>query len=88
MPPLKPQAVTSPRPAGPGPDVKAARKAAGLTLEALAGLLASSPMAISKVELGHKVPSLEWLYEAARALRCPASSLDPRLNDAVPPPAG
>lgn len=69
-----------------GQRLRSARKASGLTLQALANRIGSSRTVISKVELGANTPTLEWLYKVACALKIPPCLLDPRLTTGSPQP--
>jgi transcriptional regulator with XRE-family HTH domain len=65
----------------PGASIRAAREKAGLTQAAAAARMPNS-VAVqywSDVENGHRSPSLEWLWEAAKALGCNPHGLDERL---------
>jgi DNA-binding XRE family transcriptional regulator len=64
-----------------GDRIRAARERAGLTQSAAAARH-SGHVAVqywSDVERGRRSPSLEWLWEAARAIGCNPHSLDERL---------
>ena len=51
-----------------GPQLRAARKLAGLTLRELAGRLGVSPSLLSQIENGKSQPSVATLYALARSL--------------------
>lgn len=66
---------------GPGARLRAARIAAGMGQEDLGRQLGVSRARVCDLEMGRRPVSLETLYDAARALGVPPSSLDPRLTD-------
>lgn len=55
--------------------------AAGLDAVQFAAKIGTSKQSVYHIERGNRVPSLEWLYEAAMALGVRPSDLDPRLTD-------
>lgn len=80
-----PMGRTIQRPDEPGPAVgdriRAAREKTGLSQGQAADRHVARPSAQywSDVERGRRVPSLEWLWEAAKAIGCNPHSLDDRL---------
>lgn len=77
-----PPGMSDPPPDSPAARLRAARLKAGLAqLDAAAAM--RSPVTIqywSDVERGRRVPSLEWLWEAAQAIGCDPHALDERLQ--------
>lgn len=70
-----------PAPDSPAAKLRAAREKAGLSQSAAASRMPGS-VAVqywSDVERGRRSPSLEWLWDASRALGCNPHSLDVRL---------
>ena len=70
-----------------GPRLRAARVTRGLTLEVVAGQTGLSASAISRLETGHRRPTLDALIPLARAYQVPLDRLvaapaigDPRIN--------
>jgi transcriptional regulator with XRE-family HTH domain len=68
----------------PGPRLRIARLAAGLSQAELAARLGIPQSYVARVETGVRVPTLDWLWGAARALGCRAADLDDRLARRVP----
>lgn len=64
-----------------GERLRAARERAKMTQKAAADLTGAKVTVQywSDVENGRRTPSLEWLWEAARALGCNPHTLDERL---------
>lgn len=64
-----------------GDRIRAARDRAGFTQGQAAGRMPNNVTVQywSDVENGRRTPSLEWLWEAARAIGCNPHSLDERL---------
>jgi transcriptional regulator with XRE-family HTH domain len=60
--------------------LKSARESAGLSRKELADRLGVGPNAIANIELGVRPATLNWLYDAAVAIGCKPSDLDPRLT--------
>lgn len=76
-----PSTTPDPDPSSPAAKLKAARERAGLSQSAAAARMPGS-VAVqywSDVERGRRRPSLEWLWDAARAVGCNPHSLDERL---------
>lgn len=65
--------------ASPGGRIQAARLSKGLTQAQLAERLGVRTMYISDVECDRRNPSLEWMWNAARAMDANPNDLDPRL---------
>ena len=63
-----------------GGRIKAARLSKGMTQAQLAERLGVRTMFISDIECDRRNPSLEWLWNASRAMDYDASELDPRLR--------
>jgi len=63
----------------PGPRIKAARLAAGLTQVQLAERLGVTQGQITQVETGRRGCSLEWLAKASEAIGCSPSILSEKL---------
>lgn len=70
----------------PSDRLKAAREAAGLSQSQAAAKMPGRVTAQywSDVERGRRAPSLEWLWEAARAVGCDPHGLDGRLASRGP----
>jgi transcriptional regulator with XRE-family HTH domain len=64
----------------PGPRVRAAREAAGLSQAELSRRLGCSPGAVWQIEADKCPATLDRLYEIATAIGCRPSDLDPRLT--------
>jgi transcriptional regulator with XRE-family HTH domain len=67
-----------------GPELRAARKGAGLTLRALAKLMGCTHAHLSHIETGHQQPSPALLERLHRHFGLPASTLL-RLKAALEP---
>ena len=67
------------------PQLKSARLAAGLSQAAVARSLGITTQTYGDYERGRRNPTLDWLWEAARAIGCNPKSLDPRLASKVTP---
>lgn len=65
-----------------GTKIRAARKRAGLTQEALAARIGKTPESVSNIERGHQTPSIETLAVLARELTLPISEFF-GVDDAV-----
>jgi transcriptional regulator with XRE-family HTH domain len=64
----------------PGSRVRAAREAAGLSQAELARKLGWTPGAVSGIEIGYRLPSLDRLYAIAAVIGCSPHLLDDRLT--------
>ena len=69
--------------AAPGERVRAARKAAGLTQEALAEAAELHPTFISNIERGYRVPTVPTMLRVARGLAVRPGDLVDGLEAAV-----
>ena len=60
--------------------LKLARESAGLSRKELAARLGITYSTLADREDGRRAVSLDWLYDAAAAMGCRPSDLDPRLT--------
>lgn len=68
-----------------GRRVQAARKQAAITQEELAGWIERSPEAVSNIERGVSLPTIDTLERIARALSVPLVFFFDTLDEALPP---
>lgn len=61
--------------------IKAARKAKGLTQEALATLIQRTPESLSNIERGQALPALDTLYAICMALEIPTGEIFPKATN-------
>jgi transcriptional regulator with XRE-family HTH domain len=69
-----------------GTKVRAARKRAGLTQEALAARIGKTPESVSNIERGQQTPSIETLGDLARELALPITEFFADDDTAIPLP--